>query len=175
MRTAVLAGLVTLALAGSKAAAQDVTYDYDKTADFGRVKTYAWTRSTGLNDELNHRRIVAAVDAQLTSKGLIQVAPGATPDVLVSYHAHFDTSLEVIGNSSGTGRFGLGGFRSGTARVDEVLNGSLGLDIIDARSGSIIWRSVASKAVDVHADPEKRDKNIAKVAEKLLKNYPPRA
>lgn len=36
-----------------------------------------------------------------------------------------------------------------------------------------VWRGVASKEVDTKASPEKRDKNVNKAAEKLLKNYPP--
>src|SRR6267378_932861 len=36
-----------------------------------------------------------------------------------------------------------------------------------------VWRGKASKTLDPKAKPEKREKNIAKAVEKLLKNYPP--
>ena len=45
---------------------------------------------SNLRDEFNHKRIVSAIDAQLTAKGLTPVAAGANPDVLVAYHAAFD-------------------------------------------------------------------------------------
>jgi hypothetical protein len=171
MRIAALVGL-GMALAGSNAFGQDVAYDYAKGTDFSKLKTYSWVQGKGLNDELNHKRIVAAVDAQLAAKGMIQAAAGSTPDVTVSYRVEFDKSIEVTGFASGPG-WRFGGMRTGTARAEEVLSGSLAVDMVDPRAGSIVWRSVASKIVDVKADPEKRDKNIAKAAEKLFKNYPP--
>ncbi|HEU5303423.1 MAG TPA: DUF4136 domain-containing protein [Gemmatimonadales bacterium] len=84
MRFAPLVSTVVLALVGTIAVGQDVTYDFDKAADFSRLRTYTWVRGTNLRDELNHRRIVAAVDAQLASKGLSKVEPSAKPDLLVA-------------------------------------------------------------------------------------------
>jgi hypothetical protein len=162
-----------LALIGSGAAAQDVSYDYDKGADFSRLRTYAWVPGHSLKDELNHKRVVAAIDAELASKGLVRVEPGANPDMLVAYHATFDKDLRITAFSSGWGGYRFGGTRSGSATIDTILNGTLVVDIVEAKTGSIVWRGVASKEVDVKADPEKRDKNIRKAAEKLLKSYPP--
>jgi len=126
-----------------------------------------------LNDELNHKRIVNAVDAQLAAKGFTKVEPGANPDVLVAYHATFNKNLQINGFSSGWGSYRFGGNRSGTARVDELLIGTLVVDMVDAKTKTIVWRGTATKEVDVKASPEKREKNINKAAEKLFKNYPP--
>jgi hypothetical protein len=175
MRVAQFVLAAGLALIAGTAAAQDVTYDYDKGADFSRLSTYAWVPGHGLKDELNHKRVVAAIDAQLTSKGLTRVEPTAHPDVLVAYHASFDKDLRITGFSSGWGGYRFGGTRSGSATTDTILNGTLVLDIVDAQTRSIVWRGVASKELDVKADPEKRDKNIKKATEKLLKSYPPAA
>lgn len=43
-----------VALLGTMALAQRVSYDYDRAVDFARFRTYAWVRGTNLNDELNH-------------------------------------------------------------------------------------------------------------------------
>ena len=59
-----LATLATLTLS-TAASAQSVSYDYDKDTDFSMLKTYAWVSGTNLRDELNHKRIMDAVDAQL--------------------------------------------------------------------------------------------------------------
>jgi hypothetical protein len=163
-----------LALLGTTAFAQTVTYDYDKAADFAGFKTYVWVRGTPLNDEINHKRIVDAIDAQLTSKGLAKVEASADPHVLVAYHATFDRDLQISGFSSGWGGYRLGPNRSGSARVDKILTGTLAVDLMDAKTRDIVWRGMASKEVDVKASPEKREKNINKAAEKLFKNYPPK-
>lgn len=174
MRIVTLIGTASLVFASSAIRAQDVTYDFDKAADFSSFKTYTWVRGTPLNDELNHKRIINAVDAQLASKGFSKVEMGANPDVLVAYHASFNRNLQINGFSSGWGGYRFGGNRSGTARVDEILIGTLVVDMVDARSKTIVWRGTATKEVDVKASPEKREKNINKAAEKLFKNYPPK-
>jgi hypothetical protein len=43
----------------------------------------------------------------------------------------------------------------------------------DSTNHNLVWRGVASKTIDPKAKPEKQQKNLAKVAKKLLKNYPP--
>jgi hypothetical protein len=125
---------------------------------------------TVLKDELNHKRIMDAVDAQLRTKGMIRVEAGANPDVLVAYHASFSKDLEISG---------YGGYRWGpglrSARVEQVVVGTLVVDMVNAKTRTIVWRGVASKDLDSDASPEKRDKNINKTAEKLFKNYPHKA
>jgi hypothetical protein len=175
MRVAMLVGIAGMALLGSQAAAQDISYDYDKSADFTRYRTYAWVRGTEVKDEFNHRRIVSAIDAQLGARGMSKVDANAAPDLLVTYHAAFEREKEI--NGYGTGGWGAprwGGMSSGTARVETITVGSLAVDLVDAKAGTIVWRGVASKDLDADASPEKRDKNMNKAAEKLFKNYPPK-
>ena len=86
------AGLMLLARG---AAAQDVNYDYDRRANFSAYRTYAWVGGTNLADDLNHARIVAAVDRQLAAKGLAQVDSTGNPDVLVIYRVGLTQDLEI--------------------------------------------------------------------------------
>ena len=179
MRIATFATTLGLAVLSTIALAQNVTYDYDRTANFSSYKTYAWTRGTELTDKLNHARIVWAVESRLMAKGLTKVDPSADPDVhvadpdvLVAYHASFEKNLEISGSTHGLGPFGLGD-RLGSARVQTVLVGTLVVDIADARTGAIVFRSVASSDIAPTDKPESRDKKIAKATEKMFKNYPP--
>ena len=78
--------MLGLALASATASAQKVTYDYDKATDFTKIRVYAWVHTREeVQDELNHKRIVAAVDSQLAAKGLTKVQEGGMADVLVAY------------------------------------------------------------------------------------------
>jgi hypothetical protein len=95
------------------------------------------------------------------------------PDVLVAYYASFANDLEVHAMSSGWGGYRIAPSRYGSARVEEVVVGTLVVEVIDARSGATIWRGTVSREIDVKASPEKREKNIDKAAEKLFKHYPP--
>jgi Domain of unknown function (DUF4136) len=174
MRIATFATSVCLTLLATIALAQSVTYDYDRSANFSNYRTYAWTRGTELTDELNHARVVRAIEVALAGKGLARVEPGANPDVLVAYHTSFDRNLEITGSAHGMGPFGLGGDRWGSARVQPVLVGTLVVDISDARTKAIAWRSLASSDIRPTDKPQSRDKKIAKATEKMFKNYPPK-
>jgi hypothetical protein len=173
MRIATFATTASLALLlGTIAVAQNVTYDFERATDFSKFKSYAWVRGTIVNDKLNHDRIVNAVNAQLASRGFTKVDTSANPDVLVAYHASFDRDLQITGSSSGWGGYRLPGSRSGTVRTDDILIGTLAVDMVDAKTKTIVWRGTATKEVDVAASPEKRERNINRAAEKLFKNFP---
>ena len=175
MRMATYLTSVCLTLIGTIALAQSVTYDHDRAVNFSRFKTYAWTRGTELTDQLNHARVVRAIEAALVAKGLARVEPSASPDVLVAYHARFDKNLEITGSAHGSGPFGLGGDRWGSARVQPVLVGMLVVDISDARTSALVWRSLASSDIRPNDKPETREKKIRKATEKMFKNYPPQS
>jgi len=159
---------------GTIALAQQVTYDFDRTANFSTFRRYAWVRGTIVEDQLNHNRIVGAINTQLLAKGLVQVEAGDNPDVLVAYHASFDRNLQITGFSSGWGGYRFSGSRSGSARTNEIVVGSLVVDVVNARTKTIVWRGSATRDLDDNASAEKRDKNVNKAAEKLFKNYPPK-
>jgi hypothetical protein len=175
MRIATIATAVGITLLGTVALAQSVTYDYDRTAQFVRFKTYAWTHGTELTDELNHARVVRAIESQLAAKGLIRVEASAAADVLVAYHASFDKNLQISAFSSGWGGPRFGGLRSGTATTQEILFGTLLVEMTDTSTRKVVWRGMASGDVDASARPEKREKNINKAAKKVFKNYPPQS
>ena len=175
MRIATFAAAASLALLGTITSAQSVTYDFDRAANFSKFRTYAWTRGAALPDELNHARVVRAIENQLAAKGFTRVEASANPDLLVAYHASFDKNLRIDAYASGWGGPRFGGLRSGTATTQEILTGTLVIDMIDASTEKIVWRGLASGDLDTNAKPEKREKNINKVADKLFKNYPPKA
>ena len=173
MRIKMFSASVCLTLLATVAAAQDVTYDYDHAADFSKYKTYGWTQSTGLANELYHLRVVREVEGQLGTKGLSRVQPDATPDVLVAYHASFERNLEVSGSVRGAGAFGVGA--QGSAASDYgVLVGTLVVDLVDAKTGVLVWHGLASSDIKSSEGPESREKKIEKATARMFRNYPPK-
>lgn len=173
--TTVTTALVLVLAASATAFAQTISFDFDKSIHFGGFKTYGWVPGTNVPDQLVHRRIVDAVDVQLTLKGLTKASKAAPPDVLIAYHASFEQDLQITGFGSGWGGYRFAGTRSGTARAEEILVGTMVVDIVDAETNNIVWRATATNDIDVDAKPDKRDKNITKTAEKLFKHYPPKS
>jgi hypothetical protein len=180
MRVNCTRGLVGLAvLLPALAAAQDTTYDYDKTAPFAQYRTYAFKEGTSTGDRLVDARIVAAIESELARRGLAKAA--GTPDVYVVFHMAYDKQKDISTFSTGPyGGYGWGwgwGWGSTTTdvRVREILIGTLAIDVADATRQQVVWRGLGTKQVDTDADPEKRDKAIAKAVAKIMKHYPPGA
>ena len=81
------------------------------------------------------------------------------------------------GGGYGGGGYGGGGYYGGgmsTTTTSTIYIGSVVLDMYDAASKNLVWRSLASKQIDTKAKPEKREKNLNKGAQKMLKDFPPK-
>jgi hypothetical protein len=171
-------------LIASFASAQDVTYNFDQKADFTKFKTYRWVKVEGSEqpDELTARQIVDAIDKQFTAKGLTKTESGDA-DLLVGYQVAINQEKQLTtfgtgyGMGPGWGGRWYGGYGGGvaTTTVSTILVGSVALDMYDASAKTLVWRGLASSQIDTKASPEKRQKNLDKGAEKLLKNFPPKA
>ena len=156
--------------------AQKTSFDYDKTANFAGFKTYALKDGKKVGDPLIDNRIVAAIEAQLAAKGLTK--SDAKPDITVIYHVAFDKKQDITAYSTGGGPYGYrwgGGWGTTDVRVNEILVGTLVIDIADANKSEAVWRGMGVKEVDVQAKADKRDKNINEAVAKILKNFPPPA
>ena len=175
--------LVALLLAGADtAAAPDVRYNFDKQANFGTFKTYKWVALKGAPplSDLVDRQVKAAVDAELSKKGLTKSATEAA-DLYVGYQAAVDQEKEFTsyetGWGYGPGWYGRGWYGGGggmtTGQTSTIYVGQMALDIYASSPQALVWRGVASKTIDPKAKPDKQQRNLEKAVAKLLKNYPP--
>src|SRR5262245_66280357 len=92
-------GVACLVMIPALAAAQKVTYDYDKTANFAAFKTYAMKDGTKVGQELIDDRIVAAIDTEMKAKGFTK--SDSNPDVYVVYYVAFDKKKDILTLRSG--------------------------------------------------------------------------
>jgi hypothetical protein len=166
-------GSVAVVCLGTIVLAQQVSVDFDRAANFAKFKAFAWTAGTPVADDLNHQRIVRAIEDQLMGRGMAKVDQQAGPDVLVAYHASFDRDLQITGFGSGPGPFYRGG-RPVSARAQQVVVGTLVVDIVDAATRAMLWRGIAASDLNPAASAEKRDKNVTRAVTKLFRNYPPK-
>src|SRR5262245_12430968 len=169
-------------LLAATAAAQDVRYNYDKSADFTKYKTYKWVEMKNSDkDEMTDKQIRSAIDAELATKGLTKTESD-NADLYVGYQVAINTEKQVntfssdFGYGGGWGPYrGYGGMgtTTGTATTSTLYIGALQLDFNDVAKKQAVFRAVATKTLDTKAKPEKRQKNLAKAVKKMLKNYPP--
>src|SRR6516164_11025042 len=184
MKRSVALLMVMFAFAVVRANAQDVRYDFDKDKDFSKYKTYKWVPIKGADqpDELTAKRIMAAVDTELATKGLTKT-DSDNADLLVGYQTALGTEKQFTSYNTGWGYgpgWGRGGYDYGGmattttyGSTSTIYVGQLDLSIYDAAQKELVWRGAATKTLDPKAKPEKKQKNITKAIEKLLKNFPP--
>ena len=154
--------------------AQQVKTDFDHQANFSQYKTYSWQEIKPANS-LWDARIKNAVDAQLTAKGWTQVASGGDVAVVAIKTSQTQRSLQTFYDGFGGGwgwrRFGGGGFGEATTTEQDYKEGTLVIDLYDAKTKQLIWRGSAEDMVSNKA--EKNEKNLEKGVAKMFKKFPP--
>lgn len=165
MKLISLTGLLCLS---TLAMAQDVHFDYDRSANFGRYKTYQWAGARGGNatNQLMDQNIKRAIDAQLLLKGLQRVESGG--DLQIAYQAAIDQEKQF--NSWGSGPRWWGTTRVTSSTIDI---GKLVVDFYDPAKTQLVWRGSAAKTLDIKKDPDKNYQNLQKAMAKLFKSFPP--
>ena len=174
-----LANLTLLMCMGAAAFAQDVQFDYDRSANFNNYKTYQWVdyKKVEVGDQLLDRDIKRAVDEQLAGKGLQRVESGG--DLLVGYQASISQEKEFDSSGSGLGGgpfWGLWGNWGNTRVTSSTIDvGKVVIGLFDPATKKLVWRGAASNTLDLKKDPDKNYRTLEKAMTKLFKNYPPGA
>jgi len=146
-------------------------YDFDPGADFSKLKTYRWLpppKDTVTTSPLVLQRIQGAADREFASKGYEQ-AEGDV-DFLVAIHTGAQQRVRVTDWGYGYGYRGWGGGRVDVYQYEE---GTMIVDVVDARSKKLVWRGTAVAALSPQPTPEQTTQLINEAVSKLLKDFPP--
>lgn len=150
--------------------------DYDKTVDFTPYKTYAYFKP-GIDkveiSDLDKRRILRAIDDQMQAKGFTK---SENPDLLVNIFTKSREQVDVNQFTAGWG-YGWGwGWNpymmyGGQTTVSTSTEGTLYIDLIDAKKKEMIWQGEGVGTLTRNID--KKDEKIAEFVGKILAQYPP--
>ena len=190
--------LLGLALLLSACETMQVTHDYNPAVDFAKFQTWAFKppalqyqpNSPMLKSDLTEQRILQAVSSELDQRGLRPAAAGNKPDLLVqTYLIVANRQEQVVTNYGYNGPWGgpwAGGYWGGpwegywgAPMYNETRNivyqvGTLQIDLMDAKSGKLVWRGSAEKIVDNSPTPAERSAVIREAVTKILSTYPPK-
>jgi hypothetical protein len=114
------------------------------------------------------QEIQGSIAQSLQAKGYVPAQAGQQPDVLIAYNRVLQNKLEVE-DWGYAGPF-WGGW---PGAVTQYTEGTIVVDIIDARTRQVLWRGTASQVVNdpLNPDPQKVHNAIAK----LMQTYPTQA
>ena len=160
----------------------NVYSDFDKKTDFSNFKTYAFYKK-GIDkveiSDLDKRRILRAIENELKAKGMVV---SDNPDVLVNIFTKSREKIDVYNNSYhgwypwyygyGYGYYGPG-YGFGYTNVSTSTEGTLFIDLIDARKKELAWQGIGTGVLSYYKDIDKKEARINEFVSKIMMAYPP--
>lgn len=156
-----------------------VSADYDEKTDFSKYKTFAFYKKgidkVGISD-LDKRRILKAIEADLMAKGLTK---SDNPDVLVSIFTKSREKINIRNNRYlgwypyYYGGYGMGFGHGAYNNVTQSTEGTLFIDLIDANKKELAWQGMGTGALVKSKTPAKKEERIKEFVTEILAKYPP--
>lgn len=190
MKTLLLIFLVPMMLMPGKI---KVTYDYDKTANFGEFKTFsvalpsaadmqaASAKYPTIVNQLNETALQNAIISQMESRGYTQ---STTPDLTVTYNIKIQTQTEYQANTMGmgpglygggfyggyAGYAGFGGMSTTTVTPENYETGSIVIDVVSTKTNTLVWYGGGSGMIGDNAtkNAEQLPGKVAEIFEKYF-------
>ena len=156
---------------------------HDPAANFRDLRTYAWLppeqaapADQRVQDRYLDRRLRAAVDTELRSKGFRPVEAGQQPDFLLNYRLattpaesmHGDPDLRFGGTSW------MAWPDASAVYSDNYDVGRLYIAVIDPRSKRMIWVGVAQARLVPTMSLDRKAKRVDAATRSILASFPPR-
>ena len=167
------------------ACASPVSYDFDASQDFSRYRSFdlyaPGHHGKGPQvpeDTLMDARIRRAVAGELQAKGFIREET-ADPDFLVACYPVYRVRRTRTTTRVGFGRGGWyrpWGYRVGTSfsQVHASREGSLTIEIVDAKTNQLVWRGTDEGVLTGLDDPGRADDAVASAVKDVLAKFPPK-
>ncbi len=156
-----------------------VATDYDKDVNFTNYHSFAFYKP-GIDkaqiSDLDKKRILRAIEANLLSKGMIK---SETPDLLISIFTKERERVDVYNDNFGWGwgwgwgwnPWWFGGNWGNT--VSRTTEGTLYIDLIDAKTKELIWQGIGTSGLVTHGTVDQRIERINKIVSEIMAKYPP--
>ena len=167
--------LLVCVLAVHPALAAKSFVDHDDSVDFSQFKTYQWRTHPVMEANPALAQTAIAGDIVMSEGNEILMERGYVPD---EFEPDFYVSFYVTGKEGmeattyGSSWYSNTAWASSTNTiVRNYVDGTLVIDIVDARSTELVWRASYHDKV---SNWKKRHKIISKAVQKAFKKFPPK-
>jgi hypothetical protein len=167
MRTTFALHAMLLCIASAVAAGQQVSVNYNHDANFAQYHTYAW----GSNNSNEIRNSILAqvahqdINTAMQEKGLQMVQESQNPDLILTSNG----GMRQQTSYSAWGMRGIGGGFGGISPEQNV-EGTLIVDLYDAKTQSLVWRGIAQNTLSNKGN--KDQEMVQKSINKMFKQWP---
>jgi hypothetical protein len=172
------ATVILLALVAGGCAARHAGSYVERSIDFAQYRSYDWAPPDPLPPEdprlaenaYFQDYVEGAVQRGLASKGFGE-EPVMDPDLLIHYHASVTRRIAV--DPFDRARGGACYDEACGVRVMEFEAGMLILDVVEARTGRLVWRGWARHGVaDILDNPDRMAASVNKAVSGMLATMP---
>ncbi|MGC1644849.1 MAG: DUF4136 domain-containing protein [Candidatus Sulfotelmatobacter sp.] len=149
------------------AAGQQVSVNYNHSQSFTQFHTYAWgsNNANQIQNSILAQVAVQDIDAALQGKGLQKVQENQNPDLIVTGNG----GLKQQTSYSAWGMRGIGGGMGGITPEQNV-EGTLIVDLYDAKNQSLVWRGIAQNSLNNNGN--KNQQMVQKAITKMFNQWP---
>lgn len=151
----------------------NVSTDYDHAVNFQQYRSFNWYRNkvatkqdSAQYDTFFDKRMQNAIKANLSQRGLELTA---RPDFYVNYNVSFSNQT-----TTNTGPFYPYGYYGGYSRFpnsSQYKEGTIIVDLIDAKTNQLVWRGVGESEVRNRNIPEDK---VIEIVNGILGKFPPK-
>ncbi len=169
--------VVVLLAALAGCSSTKLQYDTQPGVNFYQIKTYDWLQKDDgypsnaqealTQGSLWDKRIQKSVNVELITLGMQLTQE--EPDVLVTFYTSVKdkTNWSDYPSHRRGRRWGFGPAVS----VSQFKEGTIIVDVLDAKTKDILWRGIAQTPVDKNLEPKKVEKDLAKAVKKMFSNF----
>jgi len=167
MKTKFALGAMLVCITSAIAVGQTVSVNYNHSQSFSQYHTYAW----GSNNTNQIQNLILAqvaqqdIDAALQGKGLQKVQEDQKPDLLLTANG----GMKQQTSYTAMGMRGFGG-GMGSITPQQNVEGTLIVDLYDAKSQSLVWRGIAQDTLSNNGN--KNQQTVQKGVQKMFRQWP---
>lgn len=177
--------IAAAALALSACSSLNTSWDFDPGVSFNQYKTYSWIEKQGDEagyhlDGLMDQRVRDAIESELNQKGFSKTDKVGA-DLLVNYLTKVDKKINVDTFNTNYGYnpywgpgWGWGGHVQTQTTVREYEVGTLIIDLVDSKTGKLVWRGSVADTIRDKNTPQEREAKVREAVSSVMMNYPPK-
>jgi hypothetical protein len=179
VRLALVQLLIALFLQGC-ATAPNVRSDYDKSADFGKFRTYNFVSRPSTDkagySSLTTQQLEAAVNAEMQRRGYTL---SENPDLLINFSGKLRDKQDIVSTPGPYYGYRAGMYGAWPGYTNDVYTvnyteGTLNIDMVDAARKQMVWEGVGVGEVS-KSDMQNREATINRAVADIFMKFPFRA
>jgi hypothetical protein len=158
---------VLLGIASTIAVGQQVSVNYNHSASFSQYHTYAWgsNNANQIQNSILAQVAQQDINSAMQGKGLQMVQESQNPDIILTANS----GMRQQTSYSAWGMRGIGGGMGGITPEQNV-EGTMIVDLYDAKTQSLIWRGIAQDTLNKNGN--KNQQMVEKAVQKMFKQWP---